>query len=84
VRVGAVGDEIEAISQIDPLRGTVIKKLHRIPIYRTRITSPRRDRLLSPSEHQGRAAAEAGEKLEKEGKLLEAQRLTGGRCSISR
>ncbi|HKB07115.1 MAG TPA: excinuclease ABC subunit UvrB [Candidatus Polarisedimenticolia bacterium] len=75
VRIELFGDQIEAISQIDPLRGASIRKLHRIPIYPNSHYVTPRERLLVAienikSELQGRLA-----ELEAQGKLLEAQRL---------
>ena len=75
VRVELFGDTIEAISQIDPLRGTVIKKLHRIPIYPNSHYVTPRDRLLVAIENIKTELQERLAELEKEGKLLEAQRL---------
>jgi excinuclease ABC subunit B len=75
VRVELFGDAIESIAAIDPVRGTVTEKLHRIPIYPNSHYVTPRDRLLLAidsikAELQERLAA-----LEKDGKLLEAQRL---------
>src|SRR5881296_3708705 len=75
VRIELFGDQIETISQIDPLRGAVIKRLHRIPIYPNSHYVTPRDRLLRAietikAELQARLA-----ELEGQGKLLEAQRL---------
>jgi excinuclease ABC subunit B len=75
VRVEMFGDAIESIAAIDPVRGMVTEKLHRIPIYPNSHYVTPRDRLLLAidsikAELQERLAA-----LEKDGKLLEAQRL---------
>jgi len=76
VRVELFGDEIEALSVIDPLRGTVLDRLSRVPIYpSTHYVTP---------EDERRAAIEGIreelrlriQELQGEGKLLEAQRLT--------
>jgi len=75
VRVELFGDQIEAISQIDPLRGTVIKKMHRIPIYPNSHYVTPRERLLVAIENIKTELQERLAELEKEGKLLEAQRL---------
>jgi excinuclease ABC subunit B len=75
VRVELFGDEIETISQIDPVRGAVIKKLHRIPIYPNSHYVTPRDRLLVAVENIKTELQERLAVLEKEGKLLEAQRL---------
>jgi len=75
VRVEMFGDAIETIAVIDPLRGTVLKKLQRIPVYPNSHYVTPRDRLLLAVDNikielQDRLAV-----LEKGGKLLEAQRL---------
>jgi excinuclease ABC subunit B len=75
VRVELFGDTIEAISQIDPLRGSVVKKLHRIPIYPNSHYVTPRDRLLKAIEDIKLEVQERLAQLEGEGKLLEAQRL---------
>src|SRR5216117_1921912 len=75
VRVELFGDQIEAISQIDPLRGAVIKKLHRIPVYPNSHYVTPRDRLLVAIDNIKTELQERLAVLEKEGKLLEAQRL---------
>ncbi len=75
VRVELFGDEIETISQIDPLRGTVIKKLHRVPIYPNSHYVTPRDRLLQAIDSIKAELLERLSELENQGKLLEAQRL---------
>jgi len=75
VRVEMFGDAIEAISVIDPLRGTVIKRLERIPIYPNSHYVTPRDRLLLAVDNIKIELADRLAELEKQGKLLEAQRL---------
>src|SRR3989449_5441892 len=75
VRVELFGDQIETISQIDPVRGAVLRKLHRIPIYPNSHYVTPRDRLLVAIENIKTELQERLAELEKEGKLLEAQRL---------
>jgi len=75
VRVELFGDSIETIAVIDPVRGAVLRRLHRVPIYPNSHYVTPRDRLLKAidaikAELQERLAA-----LEQQGKLLEAQRL---------
>jgi excinuclease ABC subunit B len=75
VRVEMFGDMIESVSAIDPLRGTVLRTLDRIPVYPNSHYVTPRDRLLGAIDS---IKAELGERLavlEKGGKLLEAQRL---------
>ena len=75
VRVELFGDEIETIAQIDPLRGAVLRKLHRIPIYPNSHYVTPRDRLLTAVESIKTELKERLAELETQGKLLEAQRL---------
>src|SRR6266540_3655202 len=75
VRVELFGDQIEAISQIDPLRGAVIKTMHRVPIYPNSHYVTPRDRLLQAIDNIKIELQERLAELETQGKLLEAQRL---------
>ena len=75
IRVEFFGDEIEAISEIDPLRGVVIARPRRALIYPASHYVASRERLQGAmagirEELSGRLTL-----LRKEGKLLEAQRL---------
>jgi excinuclease ABC subunit B len=75
VRVELFGDGIEALWQIDPLRGERLQRLHRVPIYPANhyVTPPDlRERALRGIEEE--LAARCPE-FEAEGKLLESQRL---------
>jgi len=75
VRVELFGDGIEALWQIDPLRGDRLQRLHRVPIYPANhyVTPPDlRERALRGIEEE--LAARCRE-FEAEGKLLESQRL---------
>ena len=75
VRVELFGDEIEALWQIDPLKGERLQPLHRVPIYPANhyVTPPDlRQRALQGIEAE---LAERCRELEAEGKLLETQRL---------
>ena len=75
VRVEMFGDTIESIAVIDPLRGTVIKKLQRIPVYPNSHYVTPRDRLLLAVDNIKIELQDRLADLEKNGKLLEAQRL---------
>src|SRR5437867_5965884 len=75
VRVELFGDQVEALSEIDPLRGSVIKKLHRVPIYPNSHYVTPRDRLLLAIENIKTELQDRLAEMEKQGKLLEAQRL---------
>jgi len=74
-RVELWGDEIEALSQIDPLFGTVKQKYVRLPIY------PKTHYVMKP-ETRSRAVDSIKEELkwweaelEKQGRVVEAQRV---------
>ncbi len=74
-RIELFGDEIESLSQIDPLFGTVKQKYSRLPIY------PKSHYVVQP-ERKAQAIesilAELNEwvaKLESEGRMVEAQRV---------
>jgi len=74
-RIELFGDEIESLSQIDPLFGTVKQKYARLPIY------PKSHYVVQP-ERKAQAidtiVAELTEweaQLEKEGRMVEAQRI---------
>ncbi|CAH2032587.1 excinuclease ABC subunit UvrB [Trichlorobacter ammonificans] len=75
LRIEFFGDEVEAISQIDPLRGVVLQKLSKCAIYPA-------SHYVSTKENMERAVAQVRLDLEErirhfkaQGKLLEAQRL---------
>ena len=75
VRVELWGDEVDSLWEIDPLTGTKLQKLHRAPIYPA-------NHYVTPEERRARAFEAIEEELkdrvawfEKQGKLLEAQRL---------
>ncbi|MFQ5840314.1 MAG: excinuclease ABC subunit UvrB [Candidatus Methylomirabilales bacterium] len=75
LRVELWGDEIEGLWETDPLTGTTLQKLHRAPIYPA-------NHYVTPEERRQHALVaieeELGERvawLEKQGKLLEVQRL---------
>src|SRR5499426_616789 len=74
-RIELWGDQVEAISQIDPLFGTVKQKYVRLPIY------PKTHYVMKP-ETRNRAVESIKEELawwekelEKQGRLVEAQRV---------
>ena len=74
-RVELFGDEVEALSQIDPLFGTVKQKYVRLPVY------PKTHYVMS-QETKDRALASIREELqwweaelEKRGRMVEAQRV---------
>jgi excinuclease ABC subunit B len=75
IRIEMFGDEIDSISQTDPLTGRVLKKHDRLPIYP-------KSHYVQPREHLLRAIESIGEEMEQwqahlkeEGKDLEAHRI---------
>jgi len=74
-RIELWGDEIESLAQIDPLLGQVKQTLTRLPIYpRTHYVMPRDERELAIERILGELEWWRGE-LEKQGKMVEAQRV---------
>src|SRR6266478_3492046 len=73
-RIELWGDEVENLSQIDPLLGQVTQTYHRLPIY------PKTHYVLTPEMKERAMESIRAElewwrpQLEKEGKLVEAQR----------
>ncbi len=75
IRVEFFGDEIDAIRYVDPITGATLQSMERLSIYPAK-------HFVTPEERVEAACAaiqtelkERLEELEKEGKLLEAQRL---------
>lgn len=75
IRIDFLGDEIEAISLLDPVTGELLEELERINIYPAK-------HFVTPKEQLERAIEDIENELEerliileKEGKLVEAQRL---------
>jgi excinuclease ABC subunit B len=75
VRIELFGDEVETVSAIDPVRGTVLRRLNRIPLYPNSHYVTPRDRLLTAIDAIKAELAERLAVLEEQRKLLEAQRL---------
>ncbi|HKQ98484.1 MAG TPA: excinuclease ABC subunit UvrB [Candidatus Polarisedimenticolia bacterium] len=75
VRVELFGDTIESVAAIDPVRGAVIRRLDRLPIYPNSHYVTPRDRMLKAVETIKAELAERLAELESAKKLLEAQRL---------
>ncbi len=75
IRIEFFGDEIERISEVDPLRGRVLQRLHKVPIYPGShyVTPP--ERLRRAIHGIREELRERLEELRSQGKLLEAQRL---------
>ncbi len=74
-RIELFGDEIESLSQIDPLFGTVKQKYARLPIY------PKSHYVVQPERKSAAVDSIVAElmdweaQLEKEGRMVEAQRI---------
>jgi len=75
VRVELFGDDIESVAAIDPVRGAVIRRLERIPIYPNSHYVTPKDRLLKAIDAIKEELRDRLAVLEAEKKLLEAQRL---------
>ena len=74
-RIELWGDEVDSLAQIDPLLGQVKQTYTRLPIYpRTHYVMPAEQRELAVQRILDELEWRHGE-LEKEGKLVEAQRL---------
>jgi excinuclease ABC subunit B len=75
VRIEYWGDEIESISEIDPLRGKVLHSLTRYGIYPgSHYVTPEQQRRNAVESIRAELAERLGQ-LESEGRLLERQRL---------
>jgi excinuclease ABC subunit B len=74
-RIELFGDEIDSLSQIDPLFGTVLQKFSRLPIY------PKSHYVVLPERKSAAVNSIVAElteweaQLEKEGRLVESQRI---------
>ena len=75
IRIELFGDEVEAISEIDPLRGRVTKGLDKIAIYPGSHYVTTQERMRSAIENIHTELAERLEELGSQDKLLEVQRL---------
>lgn len=75
LRISLFDDEVEALSLFDPLTGEIVKKLPRITIFpKSHYVTPR-ERILKAIDLVKEELKERLIVFEKEGKLLEAQRL---------
>ena len=75
LRIGLFGDEVDELAWFDALTGKVIRKLDKIAVYPKSHFVTSRDRTKLAVESIKRELEEYRGHLEKEGKLLEAQRL---------
>lgn len=75
LRIEFFGDTIEAIYEIDPLRGKTIKKLEKAPIYPGSHYVTPKERLIISTQNIREELRERLIELKSQGKLLESQRL---------
>jgi excinuclease ABC subunit B len=75
IRIELFGDEVESIAQFDPLTGRTLAKLAQVAIYPSSHYVTPRPRLTNAIETIEAELMEAKPALERQGKLLEAQRL---------
>src|SRR4030043_842541 len=77
IRIELFGDEVEALSEIDPIRGKIIQPLEKVPIYPGShyVTPP--DRLRTAIQNITEELKERVVWLKSQNLLLEAQRLWG-------
>src|SRR5689334_20212312 len=75
LRIGLFGDEVDELAWFDPLTGKVIKRLDKVAVYPKSHFVTSRDRTKQAVETIKQELEWYRGVLEKEGKLLEAQRL---------
>lgn len=75
IRVEFFGDEIDAIRYVDPVTGGTLQSIEAVNVYPARHFVTPEERLQSACEAIEEELKERLEELEKNGKLLEAQRL---------
>ncbi len=75
IRIELFGDDVEAVSAVDPLRGVTLRRMGRCPIYPNSHYVTPRERLVAAIESIKAEMKERLAALEAAGRLLEAQRL---------
>ena len=75
IRVEFFGNEIEKLSEVDPITGDILKKLERIAIYPAQHLVTPQDELEPAIKAIEKELAERTEYLKSKNKLLEAQRI---------
>src|SRR5512136_1002442 len=75
IRIELLGDEVDALSEIDPLRGKVLQPLDKVPVYPGShyVTPP--DRMQTAIQNIRQELKERVEWFRSQNRLLEAQRL---------
>jgi len=76
VRIEFFGDDVDRITELDPLTGEVLAERDRIDIYPARHFVTPREKLLEAIRDIEAELAERTKELEDKGRLLEAQRLS--------
>ena len=75
LRIELLGDEIDALKFFDPLTGEILKEVPRVTIYPKSHYVTSRDKILNAIEYIKEELAQRLSILNKENKLVEAQRL---------
>jgi len=75
IRLELFGDEVEALLEVDPLRGEVLRELERVTIYPSGHYVTPFERLQKAVEGIGEELEQRLSELKRDGKLVEAQRL---------
>jgi excinuclease ABC subunit B len=75
LRIGLFGDEVDELAWFDPLTGKVIRRLDKVAVYPKSHFVTSRDRTKLAVESIKEELEQRRSELEREGKLLEAQRL---------
>jgi excinuclease ABC subunit B len=75
IRIELLGDEIDALKFFDPLTGEILKEVPRVTIYPKSHYVTSRDKILNAIEYIKEELAQRLSILNKENKLVEAQRL---------
>jgi excinuclease ABC subunit B len=75
IRVELFGDEVEAVLEVDPLRGEILGEPNGVTLYPSGHYVTPKERVLSAAEGIEAELEERLPQLKREGKLLEAQRL---------
>lgn len=75
IRIEFFGDTIDAIYEIDPLRGKILQKLDKVPVYPGSHYVTPEERLQIAIKNIREELKQRVQELKSQGKLLEAQRL---------
>ena len=75
VRIEFFGDEVERITELDPLTGEVLAERDKVDVYPARHFVTPREKLLEAIKDIEAELEERGAEIDRQGRLLEAQRL---------